>query len=148
MREEPAFRRVIFALTGAALLLAILLIRPFWQALLVAAVLALFLPLPWRLAGLGFALATVAVGARLLFTLAQWRRLGGRGSGFVGVSVGLGLAAVLVVQLGVQAALYPLYRDREACLAKASTIQAKDRCAKEFSTRLQGAVPPRRPTVR
>ncbi|MFN0284750.1 MAG: hypothetical protein ACKVZ6_22590 [Kineosporiaceae bacterium] len=117
-------------------------------ALLVAAVLALFLPLPWRLAGLGFALATVVVGARLLFTLAQWRRLGGRGSGFVGVSVGLGLAAVLVVQLGVQAALYPLYRDREACLAKASTIQAKDRCAKEFSTRLQGAVPPGRPTAR
>lgn len=40
MREDPAFRRVVFALTGAALLLAALLIRPFWQALLVAAVLA------------------------------------------------------------------------------------------------------------
>jgi predicted PurR-regulated permease PerM len=40
MLEDPAFRRVVFALTGAALVLAALLIRPFWQALLVAAVLA------------------------------------------------------------------------------------------------------------
>jgi predicted PurR-regulated permease PerM len=38
--DDPAFRRVVFALTGAALLLAALLIRPFWQVLLVAAVLA------------------------------------------------------------------------------------------------------------
>jgi hypothetical protein len=111
-------------------------------ALLVAAVLPLFLPLPWRLAGLAFAVATMAVGARLLFTLAQLRRLGGRGSGFVAVSVGLGLAAVLVVQVGWQAALYPLYRDRDACLAQAPTITAQDRCAEEFSSRLQGTVAP------
>ncbi len=40
MFADPSFRRVINALTGAALLLAALLIRPFWKALLVAAVLA------------------------------------------------------------------------------------------------------------
>lgn len=99
-----------------------------FAALLVAAVLPLLLALPWRLAGLGFALATIVVGVRLLFTLARLRRLGGSGMGFVGVSMGLGLATLLVVQGGVQAALYPLYRDREACLGRASTIQAQDRC--------------------
>lgn len=40
MFDDPAFRRVALVLTGAAVLLAALLIRPFWQALLVAAVLA------------------------------------------------------------------------------------------------------------
>ena len=40
MFADPSFRRVINVLTGAALLLAALLIQPFWKALLVAAVLA------------------------------------------------------------------------------------------------------------
>jgi predicted PurR-regulated permease PerM len=38
--EDAALRRVVLALTGAAVFLAALLIKPFWQALLVAAVLA------------------------------------------------------------------------------------------------------------
>jgi predicted PurR-regulated permease PerM len=38
--DDTSFRRVVYALTGASLFLAALLIRPFWQALLVAAVLA------------------------------------------------------------------------------------------------------------
>lgn len=40
MAADTAARRVLLALTGAALLLAALLLRPFWQAALVAAVLA------------------------------------------------------------------------------------------------------------
>jgi len=40
MFDDPSLRRVVLALSGAAVLLVALLIRPFWQALLVAAVLA------------------------------------------------------------------------------------------------------------
>lgn len=40
MPPEAAARRVLLALTGAALLLSALLLRPFWEAALVAAVLA------------------------------------------------------------------------------------------------------------
>lgn|SRR5574341_641997 len=40
MFADPAARRVLLALTGAALLMAALLLRPFWEAALVAAVLA------------------------------------------------------------------------------------------------------------
>jgi hypothetical protein len=105
-------------------------------ALLVAAVLTVFLPLPWRLAGLGFTIGTIVVGLGLLVTLAQVRRQGGRGRGFVGVTVGLGLAAVLFAQLGLEAAFYPAVRDHQDCLALAPTLQAQERCAKEFSDRL------------
>src|SRR5512145_2966076 len=40
MPADPAARRVLLALTAAALVLAALLLRPFWEAALVAAVLA------------------------------------------------------------------------------------------------------------
>lgn len=105
-------------------------------ALLVAAVVTVFVPLPVRLAGGLFGLAAVVVGMRLLFSLAAWRRAGGQASGFIGVSVGLGLASVLVVVNLVQAALYPSVRDLERCLSTASTIAAKDRCADQYSPRL------------
>lgn len=110
--------------------------------LLVAAVLPLFLPLPWRLAGLAFALGTLVVGVRLLFVLAAFRREGGRGSGFLGVSVGLGLAAVLLVQLGLQAALYPIVKDEQDCLARAATLRAEELCRDETERRLDELVGP------
>ncbi len=105
--------------------------------LLAASVLTVFLPLPWRLAGLPFALATTVVGFGLLFALARWRRTGGAGGGAVGVSVGLGLASVLIVVNTVQVAFYPVLRDRERCDAQASTLQAKDRCQERFRPQLE-----------
>jgi hypothetical protein len=110
-------------------------------ALLVGAVIAIFLPLPWRLTGLGFGIAAITIGLRLLVALAQWRRSGGRGGGFIGVSVGLGLASVLIVYLSLEAAYYPVVRDRDQCMAQAPTLQAQQRCQDEFSHRLRPFAP-------
>ncbi|MGB8931304.1 MAG: AI-2E family transporter [Anaeromyxobacteraceae bacterium] len=54
MSADPAARRVLIALTGAALLLAGLLIAPFWGSILVAAVFAAVLrpPMEWLAARL------------------------------------------------------------------------------------------------
>lgn len=112
--------------------------RLFGTLLVAAVLLSVFIQLPWRLTGLPFALATIVVGFRLLFTLAAWRRSGGSGGGFLGVSVGLGLAAVLAMYTGVQLALYPTIADLERCQTQASTIAAKEACAEQFRIRPGG----------
>jgi low temperature requirement protein LtrA len=104
--------------------------------LLVGSVLTAFLPLPWKLTGLAFGIATVVVGFQVIFALAASRRAGGEGRGFLGVSVGLGVAAVLVVVNLVQAVFYPAFSDLERCLSTASTIAARERCADELAPRL------------
>lgn len=104
--------------------------------LLVSAVVTALLPLPWRLSGLAFGLGTVVVGFQVIFALAATRRAGGRARGFLGVSVGLGVAAVLVVVTLAQAVFYPAVSDLQRCLSTASTLAAQERCTEEFRPRL------------
>lgn len=113
-----------------------------FAVLLVAAVLPLSVPLPWRLAGLPFALATLVVGVRLVFVLAATRRRGGAPRGFLGVSVGLGVAAVVLVVLGLQAALYPVVKAQQDCLDRATTLQSRERCDRESRARLDDLLGP------
>lgn len=78
MRADPAARRVLLALTVAALLLSALLLRPFWKAALVAAVLAAVLrpAMEWlaarmrRRRNLAAVLITFALLAAVLIPLA------------------------------------------------------------------------------
>lgn len=104
--------------------------------LLVASVLTAFLPLPWKLSTLAFGIACVVVGFQVIFALAASRRAGGEARGFLGVSVGLGVAAVLVVVTLLQAVLYPAFSDYQRCLSTASTLSARERCADELRPRL------------
>lgn len=104
------------------------------------------LPLPWRLSGLGFGLFAIGTGIRLLNDLASLRRGGQPAGGWIGVSVGLGLATLMTLMLMGEAVLYPLVSQQEECIARALTHTAQDQCQQtleqrmtELGRQLQGA---------
>jgi hypothetical protein len=73
--------------------------------------------------------------------------MGGRAPGRLPVSVGLGVAGVVLLFLLAEAAFYPLVADLERCLAGANTNTARARCQDESQQRLTDLVerlqPPR-----
>jgi hypothetical protein len=105
--------------------------------LLIALVLVVGLPLPFRMAGLVFGAAAMWCGVQALIAINRVRRLGGKASGQVAVPAGIGLASVLMVILLSEAALYPLVAEQEACMARAATITAERECADRFRDRQQ-----------
>lgn len=92
--------------------------------------------LPWRMGGLAVAVAVLWVGTRLLAGLAAMRRLGRRRAGWLGVSAGLGFAMLMLIQLGAEAAIYPVVADRERCERRASSLTARGLCEQEYERRL------------
>jgi hypothetical protein len=102
---------------------------------LAAAVAVTALPLPWRLSGLGFAGLAAWTGVRVLLDLTARRRTGQPVSGWLGVTVGLGLAVFLALLFGAQAAFYPLLVDQERCLSGAITYLDREQCRTAFEQR-------------
>jgi hypothetical protein len=93
------------------------------------------LPLPWRLSGLLFGVITGYAGIRLLIHLAALRRAGRRTSGRIGVSIGLALAAVLMLVFTSEAALYPIVAEQDRCTARALTHTDQQHCQDVFQQR-------------
>jgi hypothetical protein len=109
--------------------------RLFSVAVLSGVTVTLAVPLPWRLAGLGFAALAVYTGLRLLADLIALRRAGGEPQGWVGLSAGLALAGFVLLLLAGQAALYPLVVEQERCTATALTHQDERTCRSQFEQR-------------
>ena len=96
--------------------------------LLVSLVVVSQLPLPFRLAGIAFGVATMAIAVRSLGRLSRLRRAGGRPRGQVTLSAGLGLAGVVTVLLLVDALAYPVAIEHQRCRADAITRTAQAEC--------------------
>jgi hypothetical protein len=115
---------------------------PVFAALLFGALLMQETELPWRLVGLPLALAALVLGGLAIHAMAVLRRANRPAPGnWLFLALGLGLTTVLLTVLAFEAAFYPLVAEDERCRARATTLQAEQRCAEEFSRRLDGFAP-------
>lgn len=96
--------------------------------LMIALLVVMTLPLPFRLAGIAFAAGAIWAAVRSLAALASLRRLGVRSRGQVGISLGLGVAGVLMLVLAAELAYYPVVSEFERCSAGANTSAAEQQC--------------------
>jgi hypothetical protein len=110
--------------------------------LLLAAILASTLPLPWQVGALGFVVAALVVGMRAL--VLAWRD-GVRGA--VVPLLGLGLVSAGLVALTVLSLMlvWPQQLARQECLAGAVTIAATERCQAEFRRAVEERLTPPSP---
>jgi hypothetical protein len=115
--------------------------------LLVALVVVSQLPLPFRMAGIGFGVAAMALAVRSLSRLSRLRRAGGRPRGQVTLSASLGLAGVVTLLLAAEALAYPVAMEHQRCRAGAITRTAQAECdrqqeeaAREHFERLFGSL--------
>lgn len=104
--------------------------------LMAALLIVMTLPLPFRLAGIAFAAGAIFMAVRCLGALAALRRLGVRSRGQIGISVGLGVAGVLLLVLAAELAYYPVVVDFERCSAGANTSTAQQACEQRSQQRL------------
>jgi hypothetical protein len=104
--------------------------------LMAALLIVMTLPLPFRLAGIAFAAGAIFTAIRSLAALAALRRLGVRSRGQVGISLGLGVAGVLLLVLAAELAYYPVVVDFERCSAGANTRTAEKACEQRSQQRL------------
>lgn len=104
--------------------------------LLLALLVVETLPLPWRLSGLGFGVLAIGTGIRLLSDLATLRRGGQPANGWIGASVGLGLATLMTLMLCSEALFYPLVSEQEDCIAGALTYTAQQQCQQTLEQRM------------
>jgi len=110
--------------------------RLVFAALLLATLVCTFLPLPFRLAGMLSGMWGVLLGVRLLARLARRARTGRSARGHLGIAVGLGALAVMLLELGTEAAFLPAYQDRQDCLDGANTVAEQHACEQAFTQRL------------
>lgn len=97
--------------------------------LLLAALAASMLPLPWQLGGLGFIAAALVAGTAALRAA---RRAGTRDQVAPLVVVGLVFTALMGITLGGSLLLWSAQTERQECLAAALTIQAEQRCEAQY----------------
>jgi hypothetical protein len=111
-----------------------------YAVVLVGLIIVAQLPLPFRLGGIALGLGALWIGVRLLLRMARLRRAGGRPRGAVPVSVGLGLAAVVLLLLVAEAAYYPLAADLDRCRSQANTKTAQAACERDAKSRIDELV--------
>lgn len=100
-----------------------------FAALMVAAVLTSSFPVPWQAAGLVFTVLALVVGVRALIRAIRLRVRGTLTGLLIG---GVGVSAFwFVVSIGM-ALMWPIYVDRQECLAGALTISARQECETQF----------------
>ena len=104
--------------------------------LMAALLIVMTLPLPFRLAGIAFAAGAIFMAIRSLTALASLRRLGVRSRGQVGISLGLGVAAMILLFLAAELVYYPVVADFERCSAGANTRTAQQACEQRSQQRL------------
>jgi hypothetical protein len=99
-------------------------------------------PLPFSLAGIPMGVLAAVLALRALGRLGRIRRAGGRPRGQVALSAGMGLAAVVTLNLLSEAVIYPVSAELESCLAGALTNTARERCETEHQQRLEEFLAP------
>ncbi|QTE29974.1 hypothetical protein [Pengzhenrongella sicca] len=105
-----------------------------FSLLLLGAVIANALPLPWQAASLGFVLAALVVGVRALIFV--WRA-GIRGVLIPTLSIGLSFTALLAVSMSSMLLLWPVQVERQECLQDALTIAATQSCEADYQQALE-----------
>jgi hypothetical protein len=109
--------------------------------LLLALVVVTQLELPFRLAGLGFGLATAWVAGLMMIQMARHRTGADPGArGWLLVIGGLALTGVLMLMLIAEAVYYPVVSDLERCTAQANTQTAEKACEDASKDRLDRLV--------
>ena len=98
------------------------------------------LPLPFRMAGLAFCLAAIWMAVLCLRSLSRLRRRGDRVRGQVGVSLGLGIAVAMLLNLLAQLAYYPVLVELEECQAGANTGTARQACEQRSRQRIEQVI--------
>lgn len=97
---------------------------------MVATLLTMVLPLPWKVGAVVLGIGAVVAGARALAT--AWR---GKVRGAVPALLGAGVAfaGLLVVSQLLLLALWPLEVERQECLRRALTVSAQEACEQQFT---------------
>ena len=95
---------------------------------------ALQLPLPWTIAALVGAVASLVLGIRALIAV---RRAGARGLPVVVLWVVLVMAALLALSVVVMLLTWPVHMEHQTCLRDALTISAQERCAESLQQDLE-----------
>lgn len=114
------------------------LLRVF-MLLLLGTLIASTFPLPWKVFGLLFALASLTVGILALVGLVRQKA-----PALLRVTTSVGLVASLFLALGTGAAilLWPVTERYEDCMATALTSQAQRQCQEDLRN-LSGLLQPR-----
>jgi len=97
--------------------------------LVLAALLASWLPLPWRLGGLAFGLAGMVAAVHALLVAVRARV---RGALPVLLGVSMALCLSWVITASGTLLLWPQERDRQECLAGALTVSAQHECESQY----------------
>lgn len=105
--------------------------------MLLGLVIVVQLPLPFRLAGLVLVVGLGWVGIRLLFAMSALQRAGKEARGRLSVTIGLGLATLMLVTLTADVVYYPLSAGLERCLSRANTLTAQETCESEQRRRVE-----------
>jgi hypothetical protein len=101
--------------------------------LVLASLLVNGLDLPWQAAAIGFSVAAVVVGIQAVRAVARARM---RTSAMVFTSVGVGLAALMVLGQGLALAFWPLQADYQKCRRDALTISSERQCQVDYERRI------------
>lgn len=102
---------------------------PDFLVLVLAALVTAALPLPWQVAGLGFAVAAIAVGVR---GLRLARRVPGREYLIPTLALGITFATLMSLSVAASLLLWSPQLARQECLEQARTITAREACEAEF----------------
>ncbi|WGW10780.1 hypothetical protein LWF01_11660 [Saxibacter everestensis] len=105
--------------------------------LMLATVITSSFPLPWKIAALAFAIATIVFGIRSLIKVIRARI---RGAMLLFVSLGLAIVLVMSVSLIGNVAFWPIQSRYENCLASALTDQANKQCQSDYMKELENLV--------
>ena len=100
-----------------------------FAALMLAAVLTSSFPVPWQAAGLVFTVLALVVGVRALVQAVRAHVRGALTGMLVG---GVGLSAFWLVVSVAMSMMWPVYLERQDCLAGALTITARQECEAQF----------------
>ncbi|UJP39703.1 hypothetical protein [Cellulomonas palmilytica] len=105
-----------------------------FAVLMLATLLTGTFPVPWQAASLVFCVLALVVGIRALVRAVRGRVRGAMTGLLAG---GTGLAAFWLVVSGGMILMWPLYLDRQECLAGALTVSARHECEATFEKSVQ-----------
>lgn len=108
-------------------------------ALMLAALVATGLPLPWQVLGTVLSFTALAYGVAAL--RAVWRA-GLRGMLVAALTIGLAVSATFLVSSLAMLATWPIHAERQACLARALTVAARDACEEQYRQTLEERLRP------
>lgn len=107
--------------------------------LMIGALVASGLPLPWQVLGTVLSVAALTYG--VLALKAVWRA-GLRGMLVPALVVGIIVSATYLLSSIAILATWPVHTERQECLARALTVSARDACEEQFQRSLEERLRP------